>query len=450
MAAAGIRDPGKYLERLKENPALLDDLISELTIGETYFFREPGHFALVRDEIIPEVRRLRGAEHILRVWSAGCASGEEPYSLAILFEEMGLVESVRILATDISRTALARAQQAAYGSWSLRGEGARLIGSYLRRSGSRFELAERFRRRVEFAYLNLAQDSYPTFATSTYGMDLILCRNVLIYLDAKTIRLVAQRLYESLAEGGFLITGPADPALAGYAPFEARMTSAGFVYRKPSHLSHRATIVSGVSQAPLVADFTHPEVAVASDNPQTAMSSTVLVGQLSTPPADPLAEARQALAAGENARALELAGPLNTAAAAAILCVRALANLGETETAATMAAEAAARHPASPEIGFLLAVILTNLGRHGEAERALRRVLYLDRSLAVAQFTLGATLHRLGDVKGSLRAYRNARDLAAGRPSPEIVPLSDGETAARLAEAATAQVALLEPGGGET
>lgn len=93
------------------------------------------------------------------MWSAGCASGEEAYSLAILFEEMGLAGSVRILATDISRTALTRARRAAYSPWALRGEGARLIGPYLRRSGDRFELAERFLRRVEFACLNLAQDA---------------------------------------------------------------------------------------------------------------------------------------------------------------------------------------------------------------------------------------------------------------------------------------------------
>ena len=444
MATAGLADCGEWLGRLERDAALLDNLISELTIRETYFFREPGHFALVRDEIVRELRRLRGAKHVLRVWSAGCASGEEPYSLAILFEEMGRTESIRILATDISRTALTRARQAVYSPWALRGEGARLIGRYLLRSGDRFDLAERFRQRVEFAYLNLAQNDYPTSATNTVGMDLILCRNVLIYFDAKTIRDVAQRFYESLADGGFLITGSADPLLADYAPYEIQITLAGVIYRKPLCPLRRTAIAPATTFVPPFTESVPLASVVARDDLPTVTPFSPFMSQLPTLPADPLAEARQAFARGDNARAIELAGPFKADVAATMLCGLALANLGDVGAAATVMADAAAQHPASPEIGFLLAVLLINLDRHSEADRALRRVLYLDRSLAAVHFTLGATLRRLGDLRESLRAYRNARDLAARRPSGEIMPLSEGEKAGRLAEAAATQVASLE------
>lgn len=442
MGAAALPDPGEWLGRLEQNAALLDELISELTIKETYFFREAGHFALIRNEIVRELQQRRGAEHILRVWSAGCASGEEAYSLAILFEEMGLAGSVRILATDISRTALTRARRAAYSPWALRGEGARLIGPYLRRSGDRFELAERFLRRVEFACLNLAQDAYPTFATNTFGLDLILCRNVLIYFDARTIRNVARRFYDSLADGGFLITSAADPSLADYAPYEIEMTSSGVIYRKRQQPQRRVPVSPAARLAPPPIQLTLPPSPAASDIPATVMAPLKTKRR---PPGDPLAEARQAFARGENARAIELAAPFKPDVAAAILSVRALANLGDAEAAVKMAASAAAQHPSSPEIGFLFAVLLMNLARYGEADVVLRRVLYLDRSLAVVHFTHGATLRRLGDLGRSLQAYRNARDLAARRPAEEIMPLSDGEKAGRLAEAAAAQVALLEP-----
>ncbi len=439
MGAAALPDPGEWLGHLEQDAALLDELISELTIKETYFFREPGHFALIRDGIVRELQQRRGAAHTLRVWSAGCASGEEAYSLAILFEEMGLAGSVRILATDISRTALARARQATYTPWALRGEGDRLIGPYLRRSGDRFELAARFLRRVEFACLNLAQDVYPTFATNTFGLDLILCRNVLIYFDATTIRHVARRFYDSLADGGFLITSAADPSLANYAPYEVEMTSAGVIYRKNQQPQTRTAPLSPAVRLDFPASQpTLPPVPVAPDIVAAAKTRR-------SPPADPLAEARQAFERGENARVIELAAPFKPDVAAVILSIRALANLGDAEAAVAMAANAAARHPSSPEIGFLHAVLLMNLARYGEADVALRRVLYLDRSLAVAHFTHGATLRRLGDLGRSLQAYRNARDLAACRPAEEIVPLSDGEKAGRLAEAAAAQAALLEP-----
>lgn len=445
MAKAGITDPVECLKRLETDSFLLDDLIAELTIGETYFFRDPSDFSFIREVVVPEVRRRRGAEHVLRVWSAGCASGEEPYSLAILFEEAGLVGRAEILATDISRTALARAQKAAYGTWSLRGEGARLIGQYLRRSGGHFELAERFRGRVTFAYLNLAQDAYPTFATNTWGMDLVLCRNVLIYLDAQTIRHVARRLYESLAVDGFLITGPSDPSLADHAPFETQRTVAGVVYRKTSGLNRRIAETPGAPAAPL-SPSSFPLLLDGAPETPPMIAACAPIGESHSPvTGDLLVEARDSLARGEHARVVELTRPLKTDLTAAALCVRALANLGDVETAVETAAEAAARHPASLEIGFLLAVLLMNLNRHGEAARALRRVLYLDRSLAVAQFALGTTLHRLGNFRGAVRAYRNAHNLAARRPLDEIMPLSDGEKAGQLAKAAAIQVSLLEP-----
>src|SRR4051812_1125694 len=155
MSRAGSADAVRYHELIAADPAALDDLIVELTVGETYFLREPGQFEFIRREVLPEVRRRKGADAVIRAWSAGCASGEEAYSLAILFEQEGLASQTHILATDISRAALAKARQSVYSSWSLRGEGARIAEGYLSPRGDRFVLDERIRRRVSFEYLNL-------------------------------------------------------------------------------------------------------------------------------------------------------------------------------------------------------------------------------------------------------------------------------------------------------
>lgn len=449
MARIGIADPSEFVRRLGDEAPLLDELIAESTVGETYFFREPGHFAFIRDEVIPEMRRLRGVDHVLRVWSAGCASGEEPYSLAILFEEMGLASRTHIIATDISRAALLRAQEAVYGAWSLRGDGAPLAGRHLRRVGGHFHLAARFRRRVEFAYLNLAQNTYPTFATKTWGMDLVLCRNVLIYLDAETVRVVAQRLHESLAAGGFLVTGPSDPLLIDHAPFEVLMSSAGVIYRKPAS-SHRVPPDRAPQRhAPPSAALSDRAAATAPSVPAAAPAGRLesslpsLEPHPSASPGDRLDEARDAFARKDFSRAIKLAHPLRSATAAAI-SVQSLASLGDAEAAAAAAATAAAEHPRSLEIGFLYAVLLMGLERYAEAELVLKRVLYLEPSLTVAHFVRGTTLHRLGKLADAVRAYRNARDLAARRPADEILPLSDGECASRLAKAAAAQLEVLQ------
>jgi chemotaxis protein methyltransferase CheR len=158
---------------------------------------------------------------------------------------------------------------------------------------------------------------------------------------------------------------------------------------------------------------------------------------------DPLAEARAALARGDYPRACELTRGLPDHADARAIHVRALANL-DTGQGEQACAEATARHPLSAELHYLHAVLLLDRGQPEEAIRAARRVLYLDRSLAMAHFTLGMLLQGAGDRTGARRAYRNAHDLCSSRPPDEIVPLSDGERAGRLAEAAAAQLAILD------
>jgi chemotaxis protein methyltransferase CheR len=435
MARAKISDPDEYRQLLQADAAALDDLVAELAVGETYFFREPQQFAFIRTTVLADVRRRRGPEPHFRTWSAGCASGEEAYSLAIVLEEEGFGDRAHVHATDMSRAALARARRAVYGAWSLRGEGAETARRHLRPDGSRFVLDESIRRRVSFEYLNLALDVYPSFATGTWGMDLILCRNVLIYFDPAAVAGVARRLFASLAPGGWLLTASSDPPLSGHAPYETVVTDAGVFYRRAEAVAFAP---------PAVAPAPPP---VPPPAPPKATRRTVPTGpprpEPVTPAPDPRAEAREALARGEYARAAALTGYLTADPEACALHVRALANL-DPDAARQACADAAARHPLAAELHYLEAVLLVDAGRDEEAARAARRVLYVDRTLAAAHFTLGSILRRLGRPAGARRAYRNARDLCAARPADEVVPLSDGEHAGRLAEAAAAQLVVLE------
>ncbi|MHC5543808.1 CheR family methyltransferase, partial [Singulisphaera rosea] len=232
MSRAGVNDPSLYMARIVDNPTLLEDLIGELTIGETYFFREPGHFEFVRRVAIPRLLETRGPSHAIRAWSAGCSSGEEAYSLALLFKEVGLAGRSKISATDISPVALAKARRGVYGSWSFRGEDADMARSHLDRQGNDYVIPESLRDKVSFSTLNLASEDYPSFTVGVWGMDLIFCRNVLIYFDRPMIRQVANRLYASLAEGGWLLTASSDPPLGGEAPFETVLTDYGVFYRR--------------------------------------------------------------------------------------------------------------------------------------------------------------------------------------------------------------------------
>lgn len=426
MAKARIADPEAYRVAITTAAIPLDDLVVELVVGETYFFRQPEHFDFLRREALAEIRRRKGPLQPLRAWSAGCASGEEPYSLAILLEEEGWEYGSYILATDISRTALDRAKAATYGKWSFRGVDKNVIARYFHLKGERFVLAPRFRGRVVFEYLNLATEAYPFIPAGTVEMDLILCRNVLIYFDPATIREVARRLYASLAPGGWLVTAPTDAPLGAEAPFETVQTPHGIYYRR------------GLSGPALQPAF------------ETTSFEPVALPRWTDPPIpkealrDPLADARLAFARAEYGRVLEATRGLEGDPDACALSVQARANLEGSDEAEKEAARAVERHPLSPELHFLHGIVLMTLGQDEASARSLRRAIYLEGSLAVAHFALGSVLRRLGEVAGARRAYRNARDVAAARPGGEILPLTGAEEAGRLVEAAESQLQSLE------
>ncbi len=231
-ALSASQADSEQLESLLEtDTGARDELIANLTVGESYFFRDAAQFAFLRDELLPSLASSRGTGP-LRIWSAGCAAGEEAYSLAILSAEAGLADRVTIVATDISRTRLAAARRGVYTRWALRGLDSETIDRYFLQSGKRYVLRPEYCGLVDFRYLNLAEDRYPSLTTGIWGFDVILCRNVLIYFDRPTVARVAKRLVDSLSEDGWLLLGASDPGISELAHCDVVMTSAGLAYRR--------------------------------------------------------------------------------------------------------------------------------------------------------------------------------------------------------------------------
>lgn len=218
---------------------LLEALLSAVLVGETFFFRDPQHFQLVRDVI---GARPAGARLGLSAWSAGCASGEEAYSLAAILREVAGGRPVEVLGTDLSARALARAREGTYGKWSRREAGPMLhsIGAV---SSDVLRVDEELRRAVRFERHNLL-DPPPVPAG---GFDVVMCRNVFVYLRADAARRVARHLRDALAADGLLVVGTFgpidDPALV---PIGARELGA-YVHRPAA-----ARPVPAVHPAPAV------------------------------------------------------------------------------------------------------------------------------------------------------------------------------------------------------
>jgi chemotaxis protein methyltransferase CheR len=402
------RTAAELVALLDAVPDALDHLVSELTVHESYFFRYPGQFELLRRTVLPEILRRRGPDHRLRLLSVGCAGGEEPYSLAILLDQENLSRSL-VTGADISRPTLARAKAATFGRWSLRGTSEDFLSTYFRREGDRYQLIPSIRDRVSFTYLNLADDFFRQGLPGRF--DVIFCRNALIYFDAAAIAAAAGRILSALDEGGWVFTAASDPPLSAHAPFATVMTEEGLLYRR----------LEGTARE------------------EAAQPSGPIAEPLAPPPLLPPARPRRPVAVREPA-------PPASAPPGLAARVRELADAGNVAEALA-AAEAASRlTPDSAELHYLRAVLLSEAGRDRDAADVLRRVLYLDGQLAVAALALGLVLRRLGDRTGSKRALIRARSLAAARPAGEQLPLADGEVSGRFLLTVDAQLRLLTGG----
>jgi chemotaxis protein methyltransferase CheR len=436
MCSAGVHDPVVYLAGLAGTPALMDELAGRCTIGETYFLREPDQLDLIEREILPE--RLRAAApRRLRLWSAGCATGEEPHTLAILASRLGALGRVEVVGTDISRSALAVARAGRYRRWSFRGVAPGVVERHFRQNGESYDLDPALRRAVEFRYLNLAAGLETWAAAGISGMDLILCRNVLIYFDRETVTRVAAGLIASLAEDGWLLLGASDPLIGDLVPCTAVVTRAGLGYRRPGAPAGRIGAAAPAFAWPQIAD---PVVATPYDRSDVAAYSAAS-------PADAEGAGIAQPASGADERTGEPVhdspAPDAGGEAAAVTAVRTLADRGELAEAERSCTAALERHGMSAELHLLHTQLLNAARRYDAGAVAARKALFLDRGLAMAHLAHGAALAGLRDVPGARGAFTIAARLLAGLSPDDLVPASGGETAGRLADLVRAELELL-------
>ncbi len=381
----------------------IEILASHLTIGETYFFREPGSLDALRDHVLPELLRRRAGERELRVWSAGCSTGEEAYSLAILLD--GLIPdaekwNVTLLATDINPAFLRKAAAGIYGEWSFRGTPNWVRQRYFKeRKDGRLQLAAHIRARVTFSYLNLADDVYPSLLNSSNAQDVILCRNVLMYFTPDRIKKISGNFHRCLIDGGWLIVSPtetSDSLFPGFAPVEFTGT---FLYRKSDAAGRPPA-----SPSPLIPPL-----------PATAL--------VAAPPSPPVANAPEAATAlAQDA--------IESPAAAARRC----ANQGRLAEALEWCAAALAADKLDPAHYYLQASVEQEQGRSEAAVCSLERALYLDPGFVLAHFALGNIELSQGRRHQAERHYTRTLALLRSHADDELLPEAEGLTAGRLAE----------------
>jgi chemotaxis protein methyltransferase CheR len=418
MERAGVSDEAVYLALLRRDPRAYDDLIADLTVPETYFFRDAATYALLRREVLPAIVAAREPTHTLEVWSAGCASGEEPYSLAILLEQERLEQRSNVLGTDVSHRALARAREGLYSRWSLRATEERDRARYFEVAGRDYRLIERIRARACFRQHSLSSGAYPLPQNGSTGFDLILCRNVLIYFDGQAMRETAQRLARSLREDGWLLLGPSDPLLEIEEWCDRVPSPCGMLY-------HRR-ITGAAHDQP---SNRHAR-ALPAQRP-TALAST----RLARPPAPPLYSELRALPvpspaprAGDSALAAQLASHDQPTAPSATEQVLLLAREHGSAAAEAGCRDLLTRQPLAAGLHVVHASLLLDLGRDEAAAQALRRAQYLDRSLPIAMLLAATLAERRAARDEALRSYEQLRQACRAEPADRLVPLGEGLT----------------------
>ena len=375
----------------------------------------------------------------LRLWNAACGTEEEPYSLAILVRRL-LPDwadwHVRILATDINERFLRKAAAGVYGEWSFRQSPPDFKERYFTpTTDGRFALAPQLRDCVSFAQLNLAGDSFPSLATDTNAMDVILCRNVLIYFTPAHARKLVENLHHALMDESWLAVSPSECSQALFSQFTAVNFPGTVLYQKsggvpvspPNWVPTPAPAPTAVFEA-----SRQPDAPVA----QAPLGTTDLV-------ADSLELAQSLYAQGCYTEAADiLLAVLGDGAAisarprAFSLLTRALANQGQLADALAWSERWLAADKMDCAAHYLHAMILAEQGQPEAARRSLNRALYLQPEFALAHFALGNLARAAGNGEAK-RHFENALRLLRACAPDEPLPESDGLGAGRLMEIIT-------------
>ncbi|MCR9143052.1 MAG: tetratricopeptide repeat protein [bacterium] len=417
MGELRLRRTEDYLRFLEErSPEAAGDsewgyLTAHLVPGESYFFRDTGQIALIQDELLPELiaARRKAGDLRLRIWSAGCSTGEEPYSLAALvYDLLPDAENwqVLILGTDPNAEAVERARSGRYTKWSFRQVSAERQSRFFTEESGTYRVLPEIQGMVSFRVHDLHAASYPEPGGQIRDMDLILCRNVFIYLQASVIAGIVAKMERSLIVGGMLVTGHGELSEARPAGLATRIFPASILYQKESDSEKAVSPASSSTPPPIAASMPTPgptprpgtvsanPAGAPAQDPKPARSApseqppfgesagrTFAAGrtenQASSPPprksgAVPSEEAESA--AGPSSAELP-PGASESAAAAGLEQARAAVGAGDYAAAVELLKTHRRQHPADEDGGYLLARAYANLGQHEAAGLLLNQLL---------------------------------------------------------------------------
>ena len=420
------------------------ELILLLTTGESYFFRDKGQITLLKDRILPELilhkKKAQYAEGeakpSLRIWSAGCSTGEEPYSLAILVTEL-IPDynkwNIFILGTDINPESIEKVKRGIYYPWSFRMVDPKLQKRYFYQRQTSWEVNEAVRTMVTFRPGNLIKDHFPNSTSNLHSMDFILCRNVFIYFDSKSISVVLEKFYNTLRPGGYLMAGHTELHDQNLGQLQPKVFPESVVYQRSENLQAK-TPVTAIPPTTIVSPRSAPSRTVTSGAERSKQTTSQTIRSASPPQI--LSQAETLFHNGAYAIAIKEAEQVLKEHphhfGAYCLMAQAFANLGEYEKAIDCCQQALKVDSLSVNPYYLLAHIAEEQGDIELTKTCFKKIIYLAPSSIAAYLGLGSLHEVEGDSNKARKMRSTALELLKELPPHLTVDHQDEITAGEL------------------
>jgi chemotaxis protein methyltransferase CheR len=400
MKSRDIEDPEKYLSFLEsdtgESIQAWRDIIIAITTGESYFFRDKGLFYLLRNTLLPELIKANGAERNLRIWSAGCAAGEEPYSIAILIEMIlpDFAEwNISITGTDINEISLKKGERGIYSQWSFRMVDKSIQEKYFKKHRDGWEINDGIRKMVTFRYGNLIDDSFFQPQSQAGNMDIIICRNVFIYFDKSAVSSTINKFERILNPGGYLITGHAELSGHDLPGMNQLLFPEAVIFQKNSLPGLKKDLLSGLSYHNEEIKNNMLNRAYNTGEPVKQMmqiKSSDITKKVSTEEKDDYDSILQ--------KAKEYA------------------NSGDYENALSFIQTGMSVYPYSADLNFLMAQIEEAKGNINEAKNLFRKAIYLDSAFVAAYCELASIYEQGNEMQRAGKARVTAVEFLKSLP----------------------------------
>ncbi len=418
----------------------IEVLARHLTIGETYFMRETKVIEALETRIFPEIiSKRRDTSRRIRIWSAGCCTGEEAYSMSIILNRLiADIDNwdIKIIGTDINPVFLAKAIKAEYTEWSFRNIPVWIKETFFTRTDKgRYQVIPKIQKIVKFGYLNLALKNYNHFFPDLHQIDIILCRNVLMYFNPERIKEIGNSFYDILDSDGWLIVGSSETSQMYFPKYQTVNFPGAILYKRKNKTDFEENKMPVKTPGrysydkprkrtkAILKPVPKPKEKEKKEENKSEWIDRVINHYHQGEYHKVICEAETHLITEKDASTQLM-----------LLLAKSYASLGKPVHALNWCRKAIMRDKLNPQSYQLQATILQEQDKNEEAIQSLKQVLYLDPDYLVAHFMLGNLTRQSGRISESDKYYKNTLSLLKNYDKETMLPETEGITAGGLIE----------------